>query len=62
MYYTTLTVIVGFSLLTLSNFNPSLYFGVLTDVAMVAAVAGALLLLPKLILVFKPFGPGSVSG
>jgi predicted RND superfamily exporter protein len=61
MYYTTLTVIVGFSLLTLSNFNPSLYFGVLTDVAMVAAVAGALLLLPKLILVFKPFGPGSVS-
>ena len=62
MYYTTLTVIVGFSLLTVSNFNPSLYFGVLTDVAMVAAVAGALLLLPKLILVFKPFGPGSVSG
>ena len=62
MYYTTLTVIVGFSLLTLSNFNPSLYFGVLTDVAMVAAVAGALLLRPKLILVFKPFGPGSVSG
>lgn len=62
MYYTTLTVIVGFSLLTLSNFNPSLYFGVLTDVAMVAAVAGALLLLPKLILLFKPFGPEGVPG
>jgi predicted RND superfamily exporter protein len=30
MYYTTLTVVVGFSMLTLSNFTPSIYFGVLT--------------------------------
>ena len=59
MYYTTLTVVVGFAMLTLSNFTPSLYFGVLTVVAMIAAVAGALLLLPKLILMFKPFGPGA---
>ena len=57
MYYTTVTIMVGFSLLTLSNFTPSLYFGILTDVAMAAAVAGALLLLPKLILIFKPLGP-----
>ena len=57
MYYTTLTVMVGFSLLTLSNFTPSLYFGLLTVLAMIAAVAGALLLLPKLILVFQPLGP-----
>jgi hypothetical protein len=27
LYYTTLTVVIGFSTLTLSNFNPSLYFG-----------------------------------
>ena len=46
-------------MLTLSNFTPSLYFGVLTVIAMIAAVAGALLLLPKLILMFKPFGPGA---
>ena len=57
MYYTTLTVVVGFAMLTLSNFTPSLYFGVLTVVAMIAAVAGALLLLPQLIMMFKPFGP-----
>jgi len=57
MYYTTLTVIVGFSLLTLSNFTPSLYFGLLTVVAMLAAVAGALLLLPRFLLLFKPLGP-----
>jgi predicted RND superfamily exporter protein len=44
-------------MLTLSNFTPSLYFGVLTVVAMIAAVAGALLLLPKLIMIFRPFGP-----
>ena len=56
MYYTTLTVVVGFATLTLSNFTPLLYFGVLTVVAMIAAVAGALLLLPQLILIFKPFG------
>ena len=59
MYYTTLTVVVGFAMLTLSNFTPSLYFGVLTVVAMISAVAGALLLLPKLILMFRPFGPGA---
>lgn len=57
MYYTTLTVVVGFSMLTLSNFTPSIYFGVLTVLAMIAAVTGALLLLPKLILVFEPLGP-----
>lgn len=56
MYYTTLTLVVGFSTLTLSNFNPSLYFGVLTVIAMTAAVVGALLLLPRLILLFKPLG------
>ena len=60
MYYTTLTVVVGFSMLTLSNFTPSIYFGVLTVMAMLAAVMGALLLLPKLILTFKPLGPEDV--
>ena len=43
-------------MLTVSNFTPSLYFGVLTVMAMIAAVAGGLLLLPKLILIFRPFG------
>jgi predicted RND superfamily exporter protein len=57
MYYTTLTVVIGFSTLTLSNFNPSIYFGLLTVLAMIAAVLGALLLLPRLIIVLKPLGP-----
>ena len=57
MYYTTVTVVIGFSTLTLSNFNPSIYFGLLTVLAMIAAVLGALLLLPRLIMVLKPLGP-----
>jgi len=57
MYYTTITIMVGFSILAFSNFTPSLYFGVLTSAAMFAALVGAMLLLPKLILVLQPLGP-----
>ena len=57
LYYTTVTVVVGFSMLTLSNFNPSIYFGLLTVLAMLTAVIGALLLLPRLIILFRALGP-----
>lgn len=58
MYYTSVTIIVGFSILMLSQFIPSIYFGLLTAFAMLMAVLGSLTLLPKLILLMKPFGPG----
>ena len=57
MYYTSLTIIIGFSILALSNFIPSIYFGLLTGLAMSIALITALTLLPQLIIVFKPFGP-----
>ncbi|CAA0094677.1 Uncharacterised protein [Zhongshania aliphaticivorans] len=57
MYYTSIIIVFGFSILTLSNFTPSIYFGLLTGLAMAAALLGALLLLPKLILLVKPLGP-----
>ena len=57
MYYTAITIIVGFSILALSRFIPSIYFGLLTALAMFAAILGSLTLLPKLILMSKPFGP-----
>lgn len=57
LYYTSITVIAGFSILALSNFTPSIYFGLLTGLAMFASVIGSLLLLPQLILAFKPLGP-----
>lgn len=57
LFYTAMTIIVGFSILTLSNFIPSVYFGLLTGLAMLAALLGSMTLLPKLILVTRPFGP-----
>jgi predicted RND superfamily exporter protein len=59
LYYTSLTIIIGFSILVLSNFIPSIYFGLLTGLAMCIALIGALTLLPQLLVVFKPFGPGA---
>ncbi len=55
MYYTSVAIVIGFSILTTSNFWPTIYFGTFTSLAMVIALAGALMLLPKLILMFKPF-------
>ncbi len=57
MYYTAVIIILGFSVLALSQFIPSIYFGLLTAFAMLAALLGSLTLLPKLILLSKPFGP-----
>ncbi|TET87854.1 MAG: RND family transporter [Sulfurovum sp.] len=54
MYYTSLTVIIGFSILTLSNLIPTIYFGLLTMLVMAAALISNLTLLPKLLLLFKP--------
>ncbi|NQT70818.1 MAG: MMPL family transporter [Desulfobacteraceae bacterium] len=56
MYYTSVTIIIGFSILVLSSFIPSIYFGLLTGLAMLIALIAALTLLPQLIVVFKPFG------
>ncbi|HEO98975.1 MAG TPA: RND family transporter [Epsilonproteobacteria bacterium] len=55
MYFTTLVIVIGFSILTLSNLIPTIYFGLLTMVVMVAALISDLILLPKLLLLFKPF-------
>jgi len=55
MYYTTMVIIVGFSVLILSNFTPTIYFGLLTVVAMLMALIADLLLLPRLILWTRPF-------
>jgi hypothetical protein len=56
MYYTSVTIIIGFSILALSNFIPSIYFGLLTGLAMVIALIAALTLLPQLLILVKPFG------
>ena len=53
---TSITIVFGFSILVLSNFIPTIYFGVFTGIAMLLALISVLTLLPKLILVLKPFG------
>ena len=53
---TSLTIVFGFSILILSNFIPTIYFGFFTGVAMLLALISVLTLLPKLILILKPFG------
>ncbi len=53
---TSITIVFGFSILVLSNFIPTIYFGIFTGIAMLLAMISVLTLLPKLLLVFKPFG------
>mgnify|MGYP001468434678 CR=1 FL=1 len=53
---TSITIVFGFSILVLSNFIPTIYFGIFTGIAMLLAMISVLTLLPKLILVIKPFG------
>ena len=55
MYYTTLIIVIGFSILMLSNLVPTIYFGLLTVIIMINVLAADLLLLPKLLLMFKPY-------
>jgi predicted RND superfamily exporter protein len=54
MFYTAITVTLGFLILALSNFIPSIYFGIFTAIAMLSALLANLTLLPKLILMVKP--------
>ena len=54
MYYTSVTVIVGFSILALSSFMPTIYFGLLTGLAMTVALIANLTLLPVLLIILKP--------
>ena len=56
---TSITIVFGFSILVFSNFIPTIYFGVFTGIAMLLAMISVLTLLPKLILIIKPFGPQS---
>ena len=56
MYYTSITIIIGFSILAMSNFKPTVYFGLLTGLAMFVALLAALTLLPELLILARVFG------
>lgn len=61
MYYTSLTIVVGFSILMLSNFVPTFYFGLFTGLAMLTALVASLALLPALLLTLRPMGPAKAE-
>jgi len=52
---TSITIVFGFSILVLSNFIPTIYFGIFTGLAMLLAMVSVLTLLPALIISVKPF-------
>ena len=52
---TSITIVFGFSILVLSKFIPTIYFGIFTGIAMLLAMISVLTLLPALLLLIKPF-------
>jgi hypothetical protein len=56
IYYTTVTLAIGFSILSLSNFVPTIYFGLLTVLAITMALLASLTVLPQLLVLVKPYG------
>ena len=52
---TSITIVFGFSILVLSNFIPTIYFGIFTGIAMLMAMLLVLTLLPSLLITIKPF-------
>ncbi len=61
LYYTTVTVTIGFSILALSSFIPTIYFGLLTAFAMLIALVANLTVLPLLLEKLKPYGKPKLS-
>lgn len=55
--YTSITIVLGLMLLVLSNFTPSIRFGVFTSIAMIIALCGTMVLLPQIFKMVQPFGP-----
>ena len=56
LLFTSTTIILGFLSLTMSNFNPTVYFGIFTALAMTMAIISSLVLLPALLIKLKPLG------
>ena len=54
MFYTTIVITAGFLIMVFSNFVPTMYFGILTSIAMVTALIANLVMLPILLMRFKP--------
>ena len=56
IYYTSVTIMLGFSILAFSRFVPTIYFGLLTSLAMLIALLANMTLLPLLMVRFRTAG------
>jgi predicted RND superfamily exporter protein len=56
IYYTSVTIMLGFSILVLSRFIPTIYFGILTSLAMLIALLANMTILPLLLVAFRAAG------
>ncbi|MCA5589041.1 efflux RND transporter permease subunit [Campylobacter upsaliensis] len=52
LYYTSISIVLGFSVMMSSNFIPTIYFGILTTLVMILLLFGSLFLLPSLLISF----------
>jgi predicted RND superfamily exporter protein len=59
---TSVTLVLGFSVLVFSLLASHAVFGILLSSTIVVALAADFLLMPALLLTFKPFGPESARG
>ena len=57
MFLSTIAILVGFAVLCLSDFIPTIYFGALAALTMLGGLAGNLVMLPLLLLWATPAGP-----
>lgn len=62
MYFTSITIIAGFSVLAFSNFIPTIYFGLLTALAMLFAMLANLTILPALLVIYPSFNKKLAAG
>ena len=62
MYYTTMAITVGFVVMVLSEFIPTVYFGIFTAFAMICALLANMTVLPVLLRTFRPYGPSTAAG
>ncbi|NNL83376.1 MAG: MMPL family transporter [Winogradskyella sp.] len=54
LYFTSITITLGFIILVLSNFVPSIYFGMLTSIAMLVALFATFSIIPLLLSIMQP--------
>ncbi len=54
LYYTSITVTLGFIILVSSSFKPSIYFGLFTSIAMIVSLLATFTIIPLLINWLKP--------